>query len=257
VQRRLFVVGAAYTVIHPFALARPRLPAVKTDNKTCTDPGDSPANLQIDHPNSDMDKNYPLPKLTPYKDFKLTLNYIDSFWNPWKHFTAEKARLERGVQLMNAVWSSVEFKNAVTNVTWPLQWEHPNKKPSEQIKGEELYGHLMSNSSPTVDATIVYGKAAAASIGNLISYRNPAIKRSSVYTLCNTTSHEFTHLDITGVSTDNDYGDLPDASLFVSYGIGGLTEELAAGARIYSCDLYPWPQAAGTPITTTPKPKSE
>jgi len=254
-QRRLFIFGVAYSLFSPFALAQQETAPAKTDNKRCSDAGDTPANSDLENPDLDMDKNYPLPKLTHYKDFNLNLDYVNSFGHSWSKFPGTTRRLKRAVQLMNVVWSSVEFKNAVSNVTWPLQWKHLDDGTSGQIKGVDLYNHLMSDPNPTVEVTIVFGIAEAASAGRRISYRTPAVKTSSVYGLCNTTSHEYTHLDMAGVSTDDDYGTLPDASLFVSYGIGGLTEELASGMkRLYSCDLYPWPQAKDAPIITAPKP---
>lgn len=213
----------------------------------CPDRFDTIANLRLrregGNPWTDLNQSYPLPKLTKCTEFSLRPSYLDPSgvralglrWSP-----EDKQRVNRAVELMNAVWSSEQFKRAVIDA--PLLWwkySRPDGDPERHIQGLDLYTRLMSNQTPLVNYTITRGSAAAASGGDVTVFRNGYLRSANAYQLCNTISHEYTHLRYGGESEDWGFNKEPDVNTFVSYGVGGLTENLASREKLYGCDLTP------------------
>lgn len=214
----------------------------------CYDKIDTAANRKLrddgGNPWSDLERYYPIPKLTKCTDFSLKPNYVSPglLGGGFLHWSDEaKRRVDRAVVLMNAVWSSQEFKDAVTHAPL-LWWKYRAKELAQwQILGNDLYPKLISNPTPTVNYTIRFGSAAAQSAGNTTYFRVGYLGKANPYQLCNTISHEYTHLRDGGESLDRGYDKQPDTSIFVSYGVGVLTEKLAAEEQLYGCDLTPRP----------------
>jgi hypothetical protein len=245
--RRSFICGAAWVALSrnlPLAMNSQKVTAIPK----CSEKRDTVSNLEIveahGDPNNNMEKNYPLPRLTRITDFALSVNYVrprgSGSLMSWDRHPAAKDRIKRAVELMNTVWSSREFKDRVNAA--PLLWwkfTKPEGNSERQITGPALYELLMRNKTPTVDVSMKAGRAAAVSHGNTMTIIQGYLNKATVFQICNTISHEYTHLDSGGQSEDYGFESAPDQSLFVSYGIGGLTEELAAGEKLYCSNLAP------------------
>lgn len=198
-----------------------------------------------------LEKRYPLPALNKIVDFEPTCELIDYHRFPihhnWRDHPFGKLRVERALQLMGRVWSSREFKERLENAPL-LTWRYDATKPEaadRNIRGADLYAKLLSNKKPVLqlrlvtDGSSVGTSEAAHSSGfsDVISLQYEyASTNATVYQLTNTISHEYTHLAATGASYDGARtGD--SLSLYVSYGIGGLTENMAAGTRLYCSEI--------------------
>jgi hypothetical protein len=173
---------------------------------------------------------YPLPPLHLIIPIKVELDFFYGHFARWT--TRQVAQMNRAALLFETVWSSQEFKDKVTGLTKPLYY-----RENAKITGAELYPKLVANPVITMPLTIVrnpraiyiFGHENAASGEAETVIQKAYINKGSatVYELCNTISHEYTHYKAAGSSEDAGHSD--KLNEYVSYGIGALTENLAAG----------------------------
>jgi hypothetical protein len=239
-QRRSFIYGAAL-----FAVAN----RILESQQTCLEVTDTPDGeiMPSAYPDyvSYLTARYPLPKVTPIIQFKVSVKFIDNALHSWKRHPEGRARIERAAALFQSVWSSQEFKDAVCSIP-QLTWrDDPSKPPTPEamISGKDLYPKLVGVLDVTIPLQMVdnivrsyWGNENAATTPGAntttIEYRY-ANTNARVYQLVNTLSHEYTHYTTSAASWDQGHSGLRKA--YVSYGIGGLTENLAANTKL-SCD---------------------
>ena len=201
-------------------------------------PNDYPAFLKA---------RYPSPSLTPIENFKFTptVAFINSKLHPWDRHPEGKARINRALELWGAVWSSQEFKARVEKVPsliWRYDKDHPNAT-DRTITGKSLYEKLTAMRNPILKLVMVTNthsisseSAASGKDSTNLQYKY-ASTAATVYELTNTLSHEYTHYAAAGSSLDaSRTGD--SLGNYVSYGIGGTTENMAAGSKLY-CYEFP------------------
>jgi len=212
-----------------------------------------------------LQRRYKAPALMKLADvnFKPSYELVDYHCclfvhHNWDDHPYGKMRVQRAIELIGAVWSSAEFRDRLYNAP-PLIWRYDPDNPSSPdrtISGKDLYDkHLLANQTPsfriqmvTDGASISSEAAHSGADSDVINLQyGYASKNATTYDLANTISHEFTHLKVGGASLDS--GRTGDSlSLYVSYGIGGLTENLAAGTQLYCFEtpVNPLPAAAST-----------
>jgi hypothetical protein len=244
-KRRRFMLGAAtIAVIKVF-------PMLADDG--CLEKKDTESTIKeedFDTYEAFLKERYPTPpNLTMITDFSPKPIFIDQrlLFVPvhrWNEHPGGIARVNRALSLISSIWTSRQFKErveAAPDLIWRYDPDHPNA-PDRTITGVDLYKRLLSERSPKFTIQLVTdthsaSSEAARSGGTSIKLQNNyASTNASVYQLVNTISHEYTHLDYAGASLDRGRtGD--DLSLYVSYGIGGLTENMAAGKKLYCSEI--------------------
>jgi hypothetical protein len=158
-------------------------------------------------------------------------------WHP-----RQQARVLRGAELFQKVWSSAEFKQKVESIQ-EMYW----KVGPGSTSGKDLYPHLMAQKAITMP-TSVHLNVFTRVLGheNAASDSDPGatylqwgyLDAADPVDLCNTLSHEYTHYAVAGASEDG--GHTGPNRGYVSYAIGGLTENLAVGYQSSDDDpTYP------------------
>jgi hypothetical protein len=180
---------------------------------------------------------YPEPGLTTILPFTVTLTdwrhgHFFASWNDER-----KAKVIYAAKLFQKVWSSQEFRRkvmAVPTFVWHQDTKHEDRNP-EHITGADLYPKLVSAPNITMKLTIIQdARRQTASSGlDFTEIEQKWIDNKTVYDLANTLSHEYTHYAVPGWSWDE--GHAGPLRNYVSYGIGGITENLAAG-WVRCCD---------------------
>jgi hypothetical protein len=215
----------------------------------CMELKDTPNNPvhEFDFPNdypAFLKARYPFPKLTSIINFKPTASFINSKLHPWGRHPGGIARVNRALELWGAVWSSKEFKSRlekVPSLIWRYNADHPDSS-DRTISGKDLYSKLTATKNPEMKLVMVTNthslsseSAASGDDSTNLQYQY-ASTDATVYELTNTLSHEYTHYAASGSSLDaSRTGD--SLSNYVSYGIGGTTENMAAGQKLYCYEL--------------------
>jgi hypothetical protein len=197
----------------------------------------NPQIVQGDYPDypSFLAAKYPVPALTPIVGFRVTINFLDSHITGWKD--DQKARVLQAAQLFQMVWSSQEFKDkvsAIPSLLWHEGTEDEQTYPST-ISGADLYPKLISKLDVTMPLKLIWDfrDQTAATSNDFTNFEKGWASSADVYDVCNTLSHEYTHYIEPGWSWDGNHSSV--LRNYVSYGIGGLTENLAAQV-VRCCD---------------------
>ena len=183
-----------------------------------------------------LDAKYPHPNLTKIVPFTVKLDLTNSrFFGHWDD--EQRARMSRAASLFQSVWSSEEFKTRVISIdslVWHEDTDDETLHPAN-ITGAALYPKLIAALNVTMPVKLIRTPQDQTAASGLTSteMEESWAKKASVYDLCNTLSHEYTHYGVTGWSWDE--GHAGPVRKYVSYGIGAVTENLAAGF-IRCCD---------------------
>jgi hypothetical protein len=187
---------------------------------------------------------FPDPKLTQIIPLVVKIKFQGTIgghgydhWHP-----RQQARVLRAAELFQKVWSSAEFKQKVESIP-QMYW----KETPGNISGKELYPHLVAQKTITMP-TYVHLNVFTRVLGheNAASDASPGatylqwgyLDSADPHDLCNTFSHEYTHYAVAGASEDE--GHTGPNRGYVSYAIGGLTENLAVGDQSSDDDpTYP------------------
>jgi hypothetical protein len=217
-----------------------------SQNKNAPPPTTHPAVSEedFDDYSSYLRAAFPDPPLTQAVPIVVKIRFMGTIgghgfdhWHP-----RQQARLLRGAELFQKAWSSVEFKQKVESIP-QMYW----KTAQASISGKDLYPILISQKNITMP-TYVHVKIFARVVGheNAASDSNPGatylqwgyLNAADPIDLCNTLSHEYTHYAVAGASEDG--GHTGPNRGYVSYAIGGVTENLAVGDQSSDDDpTYP------------------